>query len=262
MPRTDFAERRERRQERYEHLSDKNTAESERRFETADNLASVIPMGQPILVGHHSERGHRAHLKKIRTNMDKGVEAAQKAKYYERRADAVKNNTAIFSDDPNATEKLADKITRLEEQQKLMVAFNKALRKKDTEAMLDLGFTEVQITRLSVPDWAGRVGYPNYVLTNNGANIRRLKERLAAELKAQQDITTEKTIGDIRILDNVEENRLQIFFQNKPADEVRAKLKSRGFRWSPTSGAWQRHRSSQANYYADQIATSLNTNSQ
>ncbi|MGD9886187.1 MAG: DUF3560 domain-containing protein [Reyranella sp.] len=28
-------------------------------------LAQQIPLGQPILIGHHSERGHRRHIAKI-----------------------------------------------------------------------------------------------------------------------------------------------------------------------------------------------------
>ena len=42
------------------------------------------------------------------------------------------------------------------------------------------------------------------------------------------------------IVRNLEADRLQIIFDEKPDEEMRAKLKSNGFRWSPRYGAWQR----------------------
>ena len=56
-------------------------------------------------------------------------------------------------------------------------------------------------------------------------------------------------LGD-RLIDNVEDNRLQIFFPEIPSEATRRELKSNGFRWSPSVGAWQRHRSNRATYLA------------
>ena len=53
------------------------------------------------------------------------------------------------------------------------------------------------------------------------------------------------------------EDRLQIIFPGKPDVEVRAKLKGSGFRWSPTSGAWQRHLGNSAIYAANAILREL-----
>ena len=39
---------------------------------------------------------------------------------------------------------------------------------------------------------------------------------------------------------NKEANRLQILFDDKPGEEMRAELKAGGFRWAPSQGAWQR----------------------
>ncbi len=50
----------------------------------------------------------------------------------------------------------------------------------------------------------------------------------------------EYNIGDVRVLQNIEQNRLQLFFPGKPDQEMIAKLKSRGFKWSPRFQAWQR----------------------
>lgn len=51
-------------------------------------MLQVIPPGQPILVGHHSERGHRRLLEKSDNAMRKSVELDEKAKYYNDRAEA------------------------------------------------------------------------------------------------------------------------------------------------------------------------------
>lgn len=50
----------------------------------------------------------------------------------------------------------------------------------------------------------------------------------------------EYNIGEVRVLQNVEDNRLQLFFEGKPEQEMIATLKSRGFKWSPRNRAWQR----------------------
>ena len=39
---------------------------------------------------------------------------------------------------------------------------------------------------------------------------------------------------------NEGENRLQLFFDEKPTEEQRQELKHNGFKWAPSQGAWQR----------------------
>lgn len=52
---------------------------------------------------------------------------------------------------------------------------------------------------------------------------------------------------------NQEENRLQIFFDEKLDEETRAALKSNGFHWSPSVGAWQRQLNDRTIWAADRI---------
>jgi transposase-like protein len=47
-----------------------------------------------------------------------------------------------------------------------------------------------------------------------------------------------------------EENRVRIVFVAKPDDTTRAMLRGRGFKWSPSAGAWQRMASPGAWYAA------------
>lgn len=44
-----------------------------------------------------------------------------------------------------------------------------------------------------------------------------------------------------KLILNRETDRLQIVYDQIPDDETRKRLKSSGFRWSPTNRAWQRH---------------------
>ncbi len=50
---------------------------------------------------------------------------------------------------------------------------------------------------------------------------------------------------------NRHDNRLKIYFDDKPDPDTRTELKSSGFRWSPSAGAWQRQLNDNAIYAAD-----------
>jgi len=224
------------------------------------SMASVIPFGQPILVGHHSERRDRNYRAKIQGTFRKASEATGKAKYYTDKAASIQNSTAISSDDPEAIVKLREKIQKAETMQENFKAINKHLKAKkgpNREELHKFNLTDCQIDSLLSPDFAGRVGIPSYELTNNRANIRRMKERLALLEKNSQDEEKETIVNGVRIVENVEVNRCQMFFDGKPADSIRASLKSHGFRWSPSNGCWQRQRSNAATYYAHHVANQI-----
>lgn len=84
------AEKAEARAERMEDRAERATDEADARHQAADQIASFIPPGQPILVGHHSEKRHRRDLEKIDNHMRKGCEAREKSKHYHRRAEAAR----------------------------------------------------------------------------------------------------------------------------------------------------------------------------
>ena len=229
--------------------ADKAEREGDARINRANSDASAIPMGQPILVGHHSEKRDRNFRNRIHNNYSKGHELKQKASNLRGRAASV-GKAGVSSDDPDAVVKLAEKLEQLEQKQQLYKAINKALRKADRtgsdEELKALGLSAKTIAELKTPDFAGCRGIPSYQLTNNSSNMRRIRQRIEALREAAHDQTNEEVHGDIRIVDNVEENRVQVFFPGIPSPEVRSKLKQNGFRWSPTAGAWQRHRSDAA----------------
>jgi hypothetical protein len=149
----------------------------------------------------------------------------------------------IFSDDPEALEKLTDKLARLKKRHNLMRNANRLVRRENQEGLAELGFSEAQIQKLLTPDLAGRLGFPDYVIAKNSANIRRIKQRLRILQKSRTEEVGETVTGNgVRIVDNVAANRLELFFPVCPSREIRAKLKSNGFRRARTFGVWQRHR--------------------
>ena len=239
--------------ERLLERADKADREGDARIKRADSDASAIPMGQPILVGHHSEKRDRNFRERIHNNYSKGYALKEKAGNLRARAASV-GTAGVSSDDPDAVVKLEEQLAELEKKQEFNKAINKALRVSirtgSDDELNKLGLGAALIAQLKKPDFAGRVGIPSYVLSNNSSNMRRIRQRIEALRKAASDQTSEQVHGDIRIVDNVEENRVQVFFPSIPPPEVRKKLKQNGFRWSRTAGAWQRHRSDAALWWA------------
>lgn len=153
-------------------------------------------------------------------------------------------NAGIRSDDENAVDKLKKKLASLEQKQEQMKQANKAIRMKDTAAgdrkLTELGYTDKQIEQLREPDFCGRVGYASFELSNNNANIRRIRARIEELTRIQEQAPAEETHDGYTLIENKEACRIQFIFDGKPDDDTRAVLKSNGFKWAPSQGAWQR----------------------
>jgi hypothetical protein len=254
----DFEERRNRRIINAQKRATKNEAEADSLYKSAKDMAGFIPFGQPILIGHHSEKRDRNFREKIHNTFGKSFEKSKKAEYYADKAESIENDNAVYLDDPEALQKLTDKLNGLKTIQEFMKAANKCLKKDDKEAFLKLDFgTESLWEQLNTADRVHGKGFPHFKLTNNNANIRRIEQRIAQLKKQETKQAVDKTINGVRIYENTEANRLQVIFEGKPSDEVRKQLKANCFRWSPTEGAWQRHISPHALYSAERIAEKI-----
>ena len=71
---TTYRDRRIAKAERLREWADKRDAKAVTARAAADQTADMIPFGQPILVGHHSERGDRNRRDRMRRNYDKEPE--------------------------------------------------------------------------------------------------------------------------------------------------------------------------------------------
>lgn len=241
------------RRARYERLlsaADRIGAEGRAIWNQADRMATVIPFGQPV----HGDADRR-YRERIDRKHRRGYDLIKKAEALKDRADAAAKNRAIFSDDPSACEQIAAKVARLEARQAAMKQANALIKKNDREGLRAMGFSDLAIEKLFMQDFCGRIGFPDYSLTNNSANIRRLKKRAGIIEDHKDDQTSEKTVNGIRIVDNCEDSRLQVFFpvERVPYDVYKI-LKAHGFRWTPSLGCFQAYRGNNSTYWADQIA--------
>lgn len=265
-----YEAKQEAKRERLEARAERLRKEGAAKFESGMERLRAIPFGQPMLVDHYSYNRDRNYRRKAVGAVDKGIELQKQAAEVEARAAAV-GTGGISSDDPDAVIKLKSELASKESNQRQMMAINKAWKKAGSPAADDLaGWQKVAddpAVMMNVNDLA-RVRellarklvvrpFPAYSLSNNNANIRRIKQRIAfLEQNAKRETKTVEANG-IRMVENAEENRVQLFFPGKPAPEVRAKLKSYGFRWSPMAGAWQRQLNNRAVWVAQEIMKEL-----
>ena len=260
-----YEQRRQERIDRLNERADKARAESDRLYNAGREALDAIPFGQPILVGHYSESRDRNYRARAVGKIGKAVALDRQAEELERRADAAASNRAISSDDPNAPEKLREKIAKAERFQEAMTAANRIIRAKPKNeptpakiaALVALGMSEETAAKLFTPDCFGYFGFPAYHLQNKSANIRRMRERLA-EVEASADAETrEKAFDGFTIREDADINRVQILFPGKPDEATRKILKSYGFRWAPSESAWQRQLNANGRYAAKCIISKL-----
>jgi hypothetical protein len=167
-----YRERRLAKAERLREWSEKRARRSAAAFESARKVADSIPLGQPILVGHHSEKRHRRDVARIDNGMRKGVEHERKAHDMSYRAASIEHaaDISIYSDDVDAIERLREKLADLEAQRERMTAANAAYRKAHRAELK---------AQPSAYERSLMVPHPAYSLQNLGGNITRTRQRLA-----------------------------------------------------------------------------------
>src|SRR3970040_1965979 len=99
-------ERRALRRKRLREWAEKREEKAAGSLERARGLADIIPLGQPILSGHHSEGRHRRDPGRIEGGYRAGFEHAANAEEFKNRAANIEAQAsrAIYSDDPDAVE--------------------------------------------------------------------------------------------------------------------------------------------------------------
>ena len=137
-----------------------------------------------------------------------------------------KTDDVIHDGDPDALERLKAKLDKEQLQHNAYIEHNKKARKECTEQL------------------------PTYVLQNSNGRLKALRDRIARleKTKAIQEESGPKQV-DFEggyVIENIEIGRVQIFFDEKPEEAMRTKLKGHGWNWSFKNMAWQRQNTANA----------------
>lgn len=196
-----------------------------------------------------------AYMRTLRERARKACE--RRACPYGRKSGPIRQN------DPQALEKLAQRIEDRQAAHVWMKRVNRAWRKagKPGAEPSDAWAQIAQATNADLEDFdlirrdmrlhpiPGVAPFPSFALNNARAEISRLESRVDA-IKAVKDRhaspeddaeAMETDAGAVRVVRDGEAMRLRLYFDGKPPKEFRDRLKLAGFRWSPTAGAWQRN---------------------
>ena len=209
-----YEEKQQRKLERFQELSQKHTQEAEALDKINRHIGKILN-GQPILIGHHSEKRHRREIERMHNRIHKSIEHNKTAEYYDNKIKNIENPRSISSDDPEAVKRLKEKLEGVLKE----IAYWKTIKKAEPR------------TYDSSPEDARW-----YMLDNRNAEKRRIIKRIE-EIQNLSQVETDQTINGIRIF--TDENRVKIDFGYKPSEEIRTKLKQNGFRWSPFNQTWQ-----------------------
>lgn len=259
--RNDFHERLENRRHAHQELAAKRQREASARFDSNAIQTLRGMQGEPIKVGHHSEKRHRRLFERADNDMRAGSEALDKAKHHREKAATV-GTGGVSQDDPDALAKVRGQLVEREARQTTWKRVNAWLRPLGLTIGDDWGpaayaklyehLSEEEAAAVvkSLADAVrfepGRLPlkFPAYKLTNNNAQIKRLRQRVAKlEQLPDADADPERlaTGPDGYAETRPDLGRVAVEFRGKPAEEVRSLLKRHGFRWSSRQGAWLRH---------------------
>lgn len=152
------------------------------------------------------------------------------------------------------------KLTNLQEEYK---EINKEIRKQKFNQnktpftdilshLKKLEFSEDSLDELR-KDYNGHYSIPAFVLTNNNAKIKNTKEKIENMLIR---IKRKNTWQDILFKGGrvtIEDDRVKIYHDNKPSEDIRKVMKENGFRYSPHWVCWSRKHTGNALFVVNQI---------
>lgn len=211
-------------------------------------LSSMItgPANFPVARAEKANNAERRASEACMDYYSKLVNYAKKEKYYQENP----HKRPVMAGDSDAIERLKEKLAACQKAHATMLAVNKELRKKEPSmyALIELLGTAKRAQEITQPDCMGNVGFASYALSNNRAEIKRLEGRIKQLENAKAKGDAEITVNGVRVVQNNQDMRIELYFDGKPSDAIRAVLKSAAFKWTPSKGAWQRQLTNNALY--------------
>jgi hypothetical protein len=170
-----YRERRERRAERLRGWADKRQRDARATFAAHEQYRGDVAF--------NTQPGHIPERARVIAREDRAFHSLQKADRMDERASNIESQLdhAIYSDDPDAIERLAERVADLEAERDRIKAYNVSARKGapnldllDDAQRADL----LTIARVQAYALGKRGEFPGYVLSNLGGNITRNRQRL------------------------------------------------------------------------------------
>ena len=140
--------------------------------------------------------------------------------------------------------RLTNEVETLKTNHERMKTANKILGSKKltyeekADELANIGFPDIE----ELKNVYGGVGFLPFQLTNISNKIKGREARISElqkRIEAREVSPTEKNVNGIRIVENIAEDRLQLFFAGVPEPRIREILKRNGYRWSPKNQCWQ-----------------------
>lgn len=168
---------------------------------------------------------------------------------------------------PDRSEDPEDRLKRLEEELEVMKEANKVYKAiysgKDPE-----GYSEQAVSAAKKFDRLKKEGkmpgedkpFPSYHLSSVRDKIKRTKNALEPK-SGPKGVVRIASLGDIELVKDHDQDRIQFFFPGKPSQEIRDLLKKNAFKWSPSNGAWQRKLTNASIEIAQNLLSNLKTES-
>lgn len=83
------------------------------------------------------------------------------------------------------------------------------------------------------------------------ANVAEVKREL--EVDKQTAESKEYELNGVKVVENIQADRIQLFFDGKPKSEIISNLKQNAFKWSPSNMCWQRQLTNNARWATERL---------
>jgi hypothetical protein len=185
-----YRERREARAQRLEEWATKREAKAETDLARGRQMLDAIPLGQPILTDHYSARRDRNYRDRAWRAVGRSSAHADKAKQMRSIAAGIRSaaDSAVYSDDSNAVERLRERIAERIAERERIKAYNATCRKgtPDLSVLDERQRATLEFVIRHSPYQLGKGGaFPSYALSNLGATIRKDEKRLETMVSEQ-----------------------------------------------------------------------------
>lgn len=198
-------------------------------------ISSMITGPARFPIAKAERANEREH--KISSEMLAYIDRVRKAKAQEAYYEAHPESRPVMAGDSDAVERY---------KLKLEAAKKYHAQLKEVKALIKSGMTNEDASAkagLSAP-----VAWHSFNIQYANKAVKDLEAKISSLEAAKAKPSTETIVNGVRVLENTEAMRLQIFFKGKPSKEMIALLKSHAFKWSPSNMAWQRQLTNNAIY--------------